>query len=113
MKESNTQRAFIVVAVLLMLSSMVMGVFMAFDCFDEGWLQCSILAPLGVLGAMCVLAGLHISRRSPQLANFLVVGGAVAVGAMAWWSILVPVLALLVAVFGVTRARSLAVQRMA
>ena len=58
-----------------------------------------------------ILAGLLYSTRAPLLAGILVVVGAVPMGFYMWWAIFPPIVALVVAVFGVVRARGFARQR--
>ena len=47
---------------------------------------------------------LYISRRSPLLGGILAVCGSLPMGAMMWWSVVVPVLSVVVAAFAVARA---------
>ena len=67
---------------------------------------------LGVGGIM-ILVGLRQCSRTPPLGGALIVLGAVALGVMMWWSLFVPVLAVLLAAYGVTRARQFARERSA
>ena len=60
------------------------------------------------LGGVMLLVGLRAWRRLPLLGGVLMAVGALAAGVIMWWSIVIPVLAILVAVFGVVRARRFA-----
>ena len=58
----------------------------------------------GFLSGAFILAGLRLSKREPLVGGLLVVVGAIPLGFFMWWLIVVPIVALTVAVFGVVRA---------
>jgi len=66
---------------------------------------------VGAFGAIMALVGLCITRQSPLLGGTLAVIGPIPMSLIAWWSIFMPVLALLLAVFGFIRAQRLAKQQ--
>lgn len=104
MKGPAIERTLFGAVVILILSYMTAGVMMAIQGFEEGWLGSQIAGPLGTFGAVIFLAGLYLARRSPMTGAALVVGGAVLMGYVMYWSVVAPAVAVLMAVFGVRRA---------
>ena len=104
MKGPAIERTLFGVAVILILMYMTAGVMIAMQGFREDWLNSQIAGPLGTFGAVIFLAGLYLTRRSPMIGATLVVGGAVPMGYMMYWSVVAPAVAVLMAVFGVRRA---------
>ncbi|TNC28027.1 hypothetical protein [Amycolatopsis alkalitolerans] len=67
---------------------------------------------LGLTGAVLVLAALLAARRSRVIASALLVLGAVPLAVAAWWSIVAPVVGLLMLLLGwpATRAQATTVR---
>jgi hypothetical protein len=55
---------------------------------------------LGLAGAALILLGLALKARSPAAAAILLVAGALPLAVHTWWSVITPLLALLVITLG-------------
>ena len=68
---------------------------------DDTWVIANLgrfsAVMIGVGPAVPILAGLWLGTRSPIVGRALVLAGAIAFGAVMWWTIVVPVLVLLLA----------------
>ena len=62
----------------------------------------------GVAIGMFILVGLRVSRPRPKLGGTLIVIGGITGGFITFWLIVTPVVGLVVAVYGVLRAREFA-----
>ncbi len=113
MNQAVVQKGFLGLAVLLALFYIVIGVgYQASGDFDSvGERVAWGLA--GFLAGALILAGLLMSKRSPRLGLSLLVLGAVPPAVAFWWTIVLPIVALLVAWFGVRRALGFARERKA
>ena len=115
MKESVGKFAFIVVVVVLAgmyLALSILGGIFGGDEENPMTAADRLLWGFGLgFAAIFLVAGLSAIKRSPRLAGGLMVASALAATSMTWWSIFVPIVAILVAAWGIRRARSLAMQR--
>ncbi len=109
MNGSVAQKGLLGLAVLLALFYIVVGVSIQAEG-DFGSVGEKIAWGLAAISAGAfILAGLWLSKRAPLLGGILVVVGAVPLGLFMWWLFFIPpVVALVVAVFGVVRARRFA-----
>jgi hypothetical protein len=96
------------VAVTLGLVFLYFALLMAWMGLRGGWVAEGLVSLLGAAGAALYLTGLAVSRRSPQLGGALAMIGAVPMAVTLWWSLFMPILALLLGAFGLHRARRLA-----
>lgn len=109
MNTSMTQKGYLGVAVLLAVLYIAVGVSAFFgegrekDVRDYGRLGASMI---GFIPAGIIVVGLWIKRRSPMLGGILVLVGAVPLAIAMFWTIFMPVLALLMVVFWVAARRS-------
>ena len=65
------------------------------------------------LSGIAILAGLRVCGERPTLGGGLIVAGALAMGITMYWSIVVPVAAVLLAIYGIHRATSSAREQQA
>ncbi len=110
MNASVGQKSFVGGTMLLAVLGMVGGllIILGIDQLDVGGdvAKYSIGTTVFLAGPLA-LAGLWASKRRPSLGAACQVGGAAIFGVCFSWTIVGPILALLVAVFGVRRARRL------
>ncbi len=103
---------FLVIAGLLAAFYATLGVYILFD--EDTSLNAigsAVLAGLYVAGGVMILAGLRLSKQAPWLGGVLLVVGALPLGLLVFWMFIPPVVAVLVTVFGVRRARRFARER--
>ena len=109
----TVEKGFLGLAVLLGIFYIILGVGsqvrVEFSSIGE-----RIMWGLGTfLSGAAILVGLRLSKRIPLLGGGLVVAGAIPLGYSMWWTYIMPILALVVAVFGVVRAFRFARERRA
>ena len=104
MNSPVAERVYLGASVPLALVYAVCGVLMI-----GGWagMNDGALGVFAVVAGTLVLTGLWVGGRVPWLGGLLVAGGACSVAIVLWWTILLPVVALLVSHFALTRARRL------
>lgn len=108
MKASLVQKGFIAGAVLLAALSMAVGMLIFLEMYElsvGGQIGRFMAGTILLSAAAMILVGLWTTRRSQSRGCTLVAIGTVPVGICCWWTIFIPALSLLVAAFGVRRAR--------
>lgn len=114
MKGSEGQKLFIGASVLLAVLSMIGGILIVLgvDQLDIGGdIARYSIGTAVFLAGPAILAGLWLGRHKPGLGAACQVGGAAIFGVCFSWTIVGPILALLVAVLGVRKARRLVRER--
>ncbi len=115
MKEKARQWAFpgvvIVVALLYLCASVASGVAGGDEEYPMNVVEKLMIGLLTGGAAVMLLAGLWANKRSARMSGGLMVASAIAVGLAMWWTIVVPVVAFSLAIFGVRRARRFARER--
>jgi len=97
-------------SVLFALAFIFMGVGGSIFGDLDGVGQRVFWAIFGIAVATAILVGLWQCRPRPKLGGTLIVVGAIAGGVLTFWSIVTPVLGLVVAGYGVLRAREMAIE---
>lgn len=96
------------VAVTLAILFLYLGGLQTWMGLRGGWVNQSMLSLLGVAGALVYLAALTASRRQPLVSGPLAMAGAVAMTVIGWWTFVLPVIALMLGIFGLRRAQQFA-----
>ncbi len=108
---ATTSMGFILAGVLLAAIYMIGGVSVSLGWANNGDIPRFWWAFIGLLPGAMILVGLWASMRSPLLGGILITVGAVPLAIMFYWTIILPLLAMTVVIFGVVRAIEFARER--
>ena len=111
MSQPKGQNILLGATVVLALGAMAIGGILTATCVDQGWVVCSALGPLRMLGSVGFLEGLRVRRCAPSIASVMVLGGVFCMAIMTYRSIVTLVLALLMGWYGLTRAQGFAKEK--
>ena len=116
MDNAKVQKSFVVLCVVLGLLILGAGIGVATGLSDGSTEDPRTAADrilwglIGGLGGIMLLGGLGLGRRAPWVGGAFMVVGAAAVGAILVWTLFMPIVALFLAWFGVTRAKRFATE---
>ena len=74
MSQPKGQNILLGATVVLALGAMAIGGILTATCVDQGWVVCSALGPLRMLGSVGFLEGLRVRRRAPSCRRSAIMG---------------------------------------